>query len=103
MKTYVLGFLLLVCLGTHAQTGKITAMVVNDQQASIENLTVELLKNKDSALIKAAITDKNGIAVFDNTRFGEYRLRVTGVNYTTVYSASFTLSAEQPEITVPKL
>ena len=91
MKTFALGILLLFCLGAQAQTGKISASVVSDQQLALENLTVELLKSKDSVLVKAAITDKNGIASFENIRFGDYRLRVTGVNYSPAYSSTFTL------------
>ena len=103
MKTFALGILLLFCLGAQAQTGKISASVVSDQQLALENLTVELLKSKDSVLVKAAITDKNGIASFENIRFGDYRLRVTGVNYSPAYSSTFTLSTEQPELNIPKI
>ncbi|HEX6192266.1 MAG TPA: TonB-dependent receptor [Chitinophagaceae bacterium] len=103
MKTYVLGLLLLLSAGALAQGGKITATIVNEQQSPLENLTVELLKSKDSVLVKAAITDKNGIALFENTRFGDYLLRVTAVNYSTAFSGPFTLSAEQPDLNTPKI
>ena len=37
---------------------------------ALENATVELIKAKDSSLVKVAITDKNGIAEFEKISFG---------------------------------
>lgn len=93
--------LLSLVLITAAQKGKLRATVLNDQQSAIENATVEVLKEKDSSLVKAAITDKNGIADLENIRFGEYLIRVSLLNYTTAYSGKLSLNADQPEILVP--
>jgi iron complex outermembrane receptor protein len=46
----------------------------------VENATAELLKSADSSIIKTSITDKTGLALFENVRFGQYLLRVTTVN-----------------------
>ena len=67
----------------HAQRGTVRVNIVNDKQAALENATVEVVKKKDSVLVKAGITDKNGIAELENIRFGDYLLRVSMVNYTT--------------------
>ncbi|HEX7906056.1 MAG TPA: TonB-dependent receptor [Chitinophagaceae bacterium] len=86
-----------------AQRGKIKVTIVNDQQSRLENATVELLKSKDSALVKTAISDKNGLAEFENIRFGDYLLKVSLVNYGTRFSTVIVLSTEQPDISHPEM
>src|SRR5690349_16801337 len=88
-----------------AQTerGKITATIINEQQAALENATVELLRSKDSSLVKAAITDAAGIAEFDNIPFNTYLLRISMVNYTKQLSSSFTLSDGNPSLKIPTI
>jgi hypothetical protein len=84
-----------------AQRGTVTAIVQNDQQQPLENATVELLRQKDSVLMKTAITDKNGAAEVSNVSFGEYLLRISMVNFTTQYAGPVTLSASQSTVSVP--
>jgi iron complex outermembrane receptor protein len=84
--------------------GKITASIHNNQQAA-ENATVELRNAKDSSLVKLAITDKTGIAEFENIRFGTYIIKVTMVNFAMQYSAPFriicrTIISTAPAITL---
>lgn len=93
---------LVATLSVQAQRGKLKVTVANDQ-AGLENATVEILKKKDSSLVKAGITDKNGLAELENIRFGDYLLKVTMVNYDPHYSTSFTLSAEQSDLALPKI
>ncbi len=45
--------------------GKIRITVTNEKVSCIGKCTVELLKAKDSSLVKAAITDNNGVAEFE--------------------------------------
>lgn len=87
----------------NAQRGKISVMVVNDQQVALENATVELRKIKDSSLAKIALTDKNGSAEFENIIFGNYFLKISSTSRATQFSSSFSLSAEQPQVTISKI
>ncbi|TDO29333.1 TonB-dependent receptor [Sediminibacterium goheungense] len=80
------------------RSGKITAIVQSEQQQAIENATVELLRSKDSILVKAAITDKTGLALFENLSWGTYQLRISAVGYTTKYSQLLELNAQQSEM-----
>ena len=73
-------------------TGKITATVKNENQHAMENATVQLLKSKDSSLVKVAITDNKGVAEFEHIIFGYYLLKATMVNHAPLYSAPVTLS-----------
>ncbi|MEI9955317.1 MAG: TonB-dependent receptor [Ferruginibacter sp.] len=106
MKSIITIVLIATSLFAFAQQngrGKITATVLNDKKIAIENATVELRKAKDSALVKISLTDKNGIAEFENIRYSNYIIKVTVVNFATQYAASFTLSAEQPLAQLPAI
>ncbi|HEX4958969.1 MAG TPA: TonB-dependent receptor, partial [Lacibacter sp.] len=83
-----------------AQRGKITLKVINSQQQPLENATAELVRAKDSVLVKTAISDKAGMAEFENIPFGTYLIRVSSTNYSKQYSAALTLSADQSSVTV---
>ena len=79
------------------RNGKLSLTVQNEQQQAIENATVELIRAKDSSLVKAAITDKSGVAVFDHLLMGIYRVRISVVGFSTKYTKPIELKIEQPE------
>jgi hypothetical protein len=81
--------------------GRISVVVSNEQQNKIEGATVELLKIKDSALLKAALTDKAGLAEFENIGAGTYLLRISMLNHATVYSNEFSVTQENTNISLP--
>jgi iron complex outermembrane receptor protein len=106
MKKMFAGLLLLVAVAVSAQNnirGKVTAVVTSDKNAALENATVELLKSKDSSLAKVAITDKNGVAEFDNIRAGSYLAKISFVNYATQFTSVITVGADQLSIQLPKI
>ena len=105
MKKLLLVILTLWSCIANAQTtrGKISVTVVNDQQSAIENATVELLKTKDSSLVKVAITDKNGVAEFENISFGNYLVKASSAGSVLQLSSSFSLSSDQSHVTVPQI
>ena len=102
MKNLLLVILALLYSVANAQTrrGKISVTILNDQQSGIENATVELLKAKDSSLVKIAITDKNGLAEFQNVAFGNYVLKASVAGRVTQLSSPISL-ADQGQIVVP--
>jgi hypothetical protein len=83
--------------------GKVSVAILNEQTAALENATVELLRSKDSGLVKSALTDKNGIAEMENVKTGSYFLKATMVGYSNTYSPFFDLTAEKPVITITSL
>ncbi len=103
----ILFIVLTVCmLNASAQNnlrGKLTASITNEKNIPLENATVELLKSKDSSLAKVAITDKNGLAEFDNIRMGTYFAKISFINYTTQFTSLITVSADQLIVEVPKI
>ncbi|WP_315819170.1 carboxypeptidase-like regulatory domain-containing protein [Paraflavitalea speifideaquila] len=103
--TLVIVCLLAVTL-TNAQNnrgGKLIVHVLSEAAQGMENATVELLKARDSSLVKAAITDKAGMAELEPVQLGSYLLRITMINYSRYYSHPLTLTAEQPVLLLPAI
>src|ERR1041384_3221421 len=92
-----------IILNAQTNHGKVSVAIVNEQQTPIENATVELRKAKDSSLAKIDISDKNGIAEFENILFGKYLLKVSMTGRIAQYSSPFELSADQPQLSVSKI
>ncbi len=92
-------------LNVNAQTtrGRISVMITGEQKQAVENATKELLKSKDSSLVKVAISDKSGLAEFDNIRMGEYLIKVSYVNFKTQYSSAFALTEARATIQLPAI
>ena len=101
---FVLNILLTIALSAQSSgRGKIKITVINEKAIALENATVELIKSKDSSLVKVAITDKDGLAEFEKIPFGWYLLKATMVNFGTQYSAVVEISESQADINLPKL
>ncbi|WP_276479453.1 TonB-dependent receptor [Paraflavitalea pollutisoli] len=103
-KLILIGCGLLAWVFTQAQVqrGKISTTLASGDQA-IENATVELLKAKDSSLVKAAISDKGGAVSFEEVVLGNYLLRVSVINYRPYLSQVFSLDAFQPTLSLPAI
>ena len=61
----------------------------NATQKSIESATVALLRSKDSSLVKATFSDKEGKFFFTNIKIGSYRIMTTFVGHKKAYSETF--------------
>src|SRR3954466_3863067 len=105
MRIFVVNlFCLLITTTSFAQAkSKATLKVLNEQQAPIENATVELLRAKDSALVRTELTDKSGLAEFDNLSFNNYFIRISFVGFNAASSQIFTLSEAQPQLILPSM
>ncbi len=67
-----------------AQT--IKGYVRDSEDKPLANATVSVLRTKDSAVVKLAITDKNGRFVIAGLKEGAYKLSATFVGYKNFYS-----------------
>jgi len=85
------------------QKGKVSITVTNEQRVPIEGATVELLRSKDSGIIKAAFSDKAGHAEFEPVIGQSYIIRATNVGFQDRYSEAFTLSADGQGLSLPAL
>ncbi len=89
---------------TSAQTTtRVTLTVLNEQKAPLENVTVELLRSKDSTLVKSALTDKTGRAELENIKADTFFARISALNYSTHLTSAFTVSGQQPLISLPAI
>lgn len=84
-----------IAIGSFAQSGgKVTGSIKDGgNQKIIDAASVSLLRAKDSALLKTAVTDKDGNFSFENLKDGNYLVMATSVGHSKVYSRSFSISA----------
>jgi iron complex outermembrane recepter protein len=103
-KIFTCAVAFLLASAGFAQTGKGKAVVtvLNEQNAPLESATVELLRSRDSALVKAAISDKSGAAEIENLIPATYLFRVTVVGFGPAYSGAFEVK-EGETTTVPAI
>jgi len=92
MKMKILSLLLLsISTVAMAQNGKgsLSVTITNEQKTPLESATVEILRTKDSALIKTALSDKGGLAVAEKLPAGRYLLRVSMNGHQQRYAPPF--------------
>lgn len=82
---------------------KVIIPVVDEQKKALPYATVELLRGKDSLLVKAGITDSSGLAVFGRVDDGVYLVRVSIVNYAPQYTGIFQLPLTEPGGQLPAI
>jgi uncharacterized surface anchored protein len=104
MKILLLSILLCVAYVGFAQQpdskGKASIIISNDQSIPLEGATVELLRSKDSVLVKTAISDKLGSVEFENIKLGTYLMKISMVNHASTYTPQFSLTPEQSSLTI---
>ena len=84
-----------------SKNDKIIVPVVNENRVAVSYATVELLRAKDSVLVKAGITDSLGIAVFQQIPGGIYLFRVSSASYNPKYTSLFQLPVNDPGEQIP--
>ena len=103
----VLGLVAILCFAlisnAQSQRGKVTVHIVNEMNTPVESATVEVLKSMDSSLVKIALTDKSGMAEFDNLSFDQYFIRTNAVGLVTGFSMEFTINETQPGVVLPSI
>lgn len=83
--------LLFSLAGFAKNTSSIRGSVTDPASKPLTAATISLLVSKDSSLYKAAISDNNGVYIFENVKAGSYLVKITSVNYKTWYSSNFEL------------
>lgn len=75
MKNLTYLLLLFVCLGARAQN------ITLKGQASVPGAVVTLIRNPDSAVVKTAVTEGNGLFNLTDIKTGRYRLAIRSVGF----------------------
>src|SRR6185369_14650165 len=78
----VFSFITSACPGQSAIRGKI----FNSKKEPAQSASVLLLRSKDSSLIKAIVSDANGVYAFDNVPTGNYLVQGSALGYKQTYS-----------------
>lgn len=106
MKTKLLlcAALLLTAM-TYAQTktGTISGTVINPEKKPVESATIQLLNAASKALVKTAITDKEGNYNFEKIAEGKYLLSVAATGLVKKTSDAVELTAVNNAVKVPVL
>jgi iron complex outermembrane receptor protein len=89
-----------ISLVSHAQVknGRITGVVIDGSQKTIESSTITLLRAKDSSVAKISAADKNGKFGFENVPEGKYLVSVSAVGHQKGFSEVFTITPDKPSI-----
>ena len=97
MKNYCMMAVCLLSLATGlfptAGSAQVSGQLTTTTGNPIPLANVLLLEGKDSALVKAALTDEKGSYRIGNIRPGKYVLRYSSMGYQTQLSDTFTLTA----------
>ncbi|WP_153800474.1 outer membrane beta-barrel protein [Foetidibacter luteolus] len=89
---YLLLFICCFFTAIAAEPGDIVVTVTDTQNQPLPHATVELLRQKDSSLVKVQLTDTAGKAVFRYAGNTGYLLRVSR----TSYNIGYVLASQQP-------
>jgi hypothetical protein len=81
MRTFLLLLLLVNCLSLIRAQSKITGTVRNKDGEGLEAATVLLHRQKDSIVMRSAVSDKSGGFVLDRVAAGTYFVSVTSIGY----------------------
>jgi iron complex outermembrane receptor protein len=101
ISAFLTAALLTFTFSSFAQTtSRVKGDVKDESQKPVSGITVSLLRGKDSSLVKAAITDKDGLYSFESIKNGSYLLGITSVGYQKKFSGVIDVK-EGAEITVP--
>lgn len=100
--TLLLVFLSVLITGLIAQSSpSISGNITDEQGKPVPSATVSLLQQKDSSLVKLAVSGENGQFEFINIKPGNYRITVVLVGYTKQWSAPFSFS--NASVSVPAI
>lgn len=84
--------------------GKVTGSIKDGgNQKIIDAASVSLISSKDSSLVKAAITNKEGWFSFENVAYGQYKVLATSIGHSQTYSKAFVINESNSLVEVGAL
>ncbi|MES2893064.1 MAG: TonB-dependent receptor [Bacteroidota bacterium] len=85
--------------GAQAQSNQISGIAQEgNSEKALDRATISLLRATDSVLIKAAITDKEGVFTFENVKLGDYLVKAVSTGHAPFYSKSISITEQQPRV-----
>ncbi len=101
MKTICLlltALLFAAALPAQNKPGKISGTIISPEKKPVESATIQLLKADNKALVKTAITDKNGNFSFEKIAEGKYIISTSAVGFAKKMSEAIEITAAKPEV-----
>jgi hypothetical protein len=83
-------------------SGKISGKIQSANEG-INGATINVLKAKDSSLIKMSVCDKTGAFEIEKIANGQYFVKVTAVGYTPFSSKPFTINGNSSNVIIPTI
>jgi iron complex outermembrane receptor protein len=93
--------LLLTATAIFSQAQQINGLAKDENGAPLPGVTVSLMRAKDSAIIKLAVTKPDGAYDFSGIKEGSYKVRASHVGYKPAFTQSFSFSSS--DVAVPEL
>src|ERR1700741_5091374 len=81
-----------------AKIGKISGTVIDGNVKTIESATIQLLRAKDSSVVKMSVADRSGKFEFDNIAEGKYLVAISAVGHTKGYSETIEITTAKPSV-----
>ena len=82
---------------------KISGIIKDGNEKTIESATISLLKAADSAVVKVAVADKTGAYHFENIAAGKYLVHVTATGHDAGFSSLLDVKESDVVIEVPAI
>ncbi len=79
-------------------TAKISGLIKDEQGKALPSASVSLLKARDSALVKIAVTDKEGKYEFENITQGKYLVSISSIGYKKNFSSQINVAGKDVQV-----
>jgi len=86
--------------GQAVATGKISVKITDENKGPLPGVNVTLLKAKDSSIVKIAITEMDGTAVFENVKPGSYLVSAEHTAYQKYLSGAIVIDENNSTVNV---
>ena len=101
MRFFTLTLFFAALYSAAAAQSTITVRIIDGKSNGVDAATVSLLKAKDSSLVKANITERDGSVTFEQVKEGAYLLSTSVVGYKKAFTGQFTVDQGNQKIVVP--
>ncbi len=85
------------------KNGKVSGKIVNTSEQPLQGATIAIIKAKDSALVKAAVSGATGEFELEKLPVGKFRIKATAVNHLTTFTDVFDITEALNVIALPTL
>ena len=84
-------------------TAKVSGSLLNDQGKPMDYASVSLLRAADSTIVKGALSNDNGVYIFDRIPAGKYLIKATVIGYEKAVSKPFNVEESAATVAAPAL